>query len=169
MRITKEKAEFVAKKLTEKKMEKRQELINELKEYCTDIAVLKIPKEVIDVWKKHEKYINLRNYINIEGSGIDNYDLKRQDVVDYMPTDERNISVTKKESDYIQKMTWKINDMYNECRQLRREIENAVYNLRTYAKCEKEFPEAFKLLPKQAVSTALAVNINDIRNKINNK
>lgn len=50
---------------------------------------------------------------------------------------------------------------------LRKEIENAVFNLRTYKAVQENFPEAFEYLPTQKTTSALALNISDLRNRIN--
>lgn len=168
MRITKEKAELVAKKLTEKKVEKCKNLQNKLAEYVTEIAKSKVPKPVMDMYKEYPKYTKSKEYsICIQGEGIDNYRLSSQGITEKIPYTGEDVSVNKKQSDKIQKLHYKIEDAKKEIKQLQREIETAVYNLRTYNKCEKEFPEAFKHLPKEAITTALSVNISDIRNKLN--
>jgi hypothetical protein len=60
----------------------------------------------------------------------------------------------------------KIETMEKGIRELIINIEAALFNLRTYANVEKEFPEAFKILPVSKVNTGLMVNIKDIRCKL---
>ena len=166
MRITKEKSELVAKKLTEKKQKEKQVLEENLQEFCYNIALLKIPKPVMDMFKEYPEYVKSSSEIVVIGEGIDNYNLKHQSIGDSLPRNKEDIPVSKTESNKIQKLSDKITNLKSEIRTLKKEIETAVYNLRTYARVEKEFPEAFKYLPKEQITTALQVNISDIRNKL---
>ena len=166
MRITKEKAELVAKKLTEKKQKEKQVLEENLQEFCYNIALSKIPKPVMDMFKEYPRYVNSSSEIFVIGEGIDNYNLKYQSISNPLPKAKESIPVTKTESNKIQKLSDKITNLKSEIRTLKKEIETAVYNLKTYSRVEKEFPEAFKYLPKEQITTALQVNISDIRNKL---
>ena len=167
MRISKEKATNVAEKLLNPKREKLENLRKELSDYVTEIAKSHIPKPVNDMFKEYPEYVNsVSNSIQIEGEFIDNWSLKHRHISETIPHKNKPILVTKNQSKKIRNLFDKEERMRLEINKLRREIENAVFNLRTYSRCEKEFPEAFKFLPKKNITTALQVNVQDIRSKL---
>jgi hypothetical protein len=168
MRITKEKAELVAEKLTAKKKEKRDLIIKQLEDFSTEIALKNIPKPVMDMFAEYPKYINTRSYINIQGEGINNYSLNYRNISRELPREkgDGDLSVTKEQATLIQKLHDLEQSMRSEINLLEREITDAVYNLRTYSRCENEFPEAFKHLPKEGITTAVSINIEAIRAKL---
>jgi len=65
-RITKEIASEMAKKLTSKKTEEINALENELQTKLQEFILKKIPKELLDLFKKHPNYFNKTSSFNID-------------------------------------------------------------------------------------------------------
>lgn len=162
MRITREIATQVAKKLTEKKLKEVSELQNDLLKSFTEIVKKTIPAEVIEFHKKHKGYVNERISVQLHGNG---WEWQTLSFSEPLPLKERAFVPKPKDSDLLLNK----HNAYEEARRsllsLVEELENVLYNLRTYSKVNLEFPEATPFLPS-AKEAGLMVNINDVRKKL---
>lgn len=161
-RITKQIAENVAIKLTEKQAKEIKDLQSELKDKFTEIYLKTIPKEVLDLFKKHPDFMETRSSMQLQGNGF-NYQYIGLNAS--YPCKNHVFTPSPQDAKILLSQ---INDVYNkksELSKLKLEIETLVFGLRTYAKVKSEFPEAAPFLPK-ATSTALMVNISDLRKKL---
>lgn len=163
-RVTKQIAETVANQLMLSKAHdlKKEETI--LSEIVTKIYVSKIPLEVMVLFGVRGKFFRTRCYIKLNGNGF-NFQFFQLDCQLPDDGDTYGASFSVKECDLIKKQFGIVEDLKNQNAKLRFDIETAIFNLRTYANVEKEFPEAFKLLPARK-TTALIVNLKDIRCKL---
>jgi len=83
-----------------------------------------------------------------------------------LPSTETHYEITKEENKKLFTLVQKREKQKNEIKNLRKEIKQALINLKTFKRVETEFPEAFKFLPKN-VSTALVVNVDSIKKQLN--
>lgn len=166
-RITKDIATDVAIQLTANKKAEIKKLEDELAGFITGIYEASLSDLIKQAFKKHKGFLHTTNSIRLTGAGLSvgykyyalSYELPKCNSCGQFPMNDE-------QSAKIVKLDDKIQDLIKEHRDLKQSIENALYNLRTYANVEREFPEAFKLLPVKSVNTALMVNIKDIRCKL---
>ena len=162
-RITKEIASEIAVKMTEKRVKEIASLRKVLQTTIYKYALSKIPKAVLLCSKKHPDYFDKNTYVQFCGNGF-NYE--SFSFAPALPINNTRLIPDDKTAKDVLNQNKVIHAKDNELRSLRKEIEVSLYNLRTYKNVEKEFPEAFKLLPKN-VCTSLVINIESIREKLN--
>lgn len=168
-RITKEVAEQVAKNLIEPKVQEKAKLSQLLTNHLRDYYLTTIPEDVLIEFHKNKDYFSTCYSIRIQGEGVsDAYTY--YSIGEELPTSNKKdrIQLPPKTAEKAVKLIDSIRDKKTEIEKLSREIQIALYNLRTYKNVETEFPEAFKYLPEAKVNTALAINIKDIRCKLDN-
>ncbi len=163
-RITKAIAEDVAIKLVKERENEISQLKKNLSHYVTNLHIDRIPDSVMKAFKTNASYINSQQTMHINGSGLDRF--FRVNMEKTLPYNGEHLEVTDEQCDIIKASHNLIEDKKTAKNRLQSEIEIALFNLRTYNNVEKEFPEAFKLLPKQSINTALAINLKDIRCKL---
>jgi len=164
-RITKEIAHATAVSLLSKKKDKLEGLKKQLQDKVTEAVRKTIPADVLEVFSEHPCYFKVNSQTRLVGSGFgyDYFSLNQT-----LPkTDAHNPKIEEKEASKIVALHNKIEEAEKEYKRLRTEIEVALFAFRTYANVEKEFPEAFALLPTK-VSQAVMVNISSIRSQIAN-
>jgi len=162
-RITKEIAHATAVSLLSKKKEALNGLKVKLKTLVTDAVKKTIPKEVLQLFETHKHYFKTHYNTRLHGAGF-GYEYYQ---FDQLPDDGNDPSVSVADGNKILALSNKIEKAEEEYKQLLKEIEVALFAFRTYSNVEKEFPEAFALLPTK-VSQAVMVNINSIRSQIAN-
>lgn len=161
-RITKQIAEDVAVKLTKKQALEIEKLQKDMKQKFTEIYLKTIPKEIMDLFEKYPKYFEKRSSFQISGNGFQYQQLHTDK--DY-PSSQYSYSLKEKDASLMLGLMNTLDDKKNELYKLKKEVANLLFNLRTYAKVNSEFPEASPFLPK-TVTTALMVNISDLREKL---
>jgi len=162
MNITKVIATNAAEKLTEKQKAEIKTLKNELSVVFEEIYLKSIPKNIIDAHKKNPNYFRQRQDFQLSGNGFKYEYVNCMNNVPYISNcflpDEASAFV-------IRGMLDKIEDKLKAYQKLFKEIEIALFQLRTYKRVEENFPEAFLLLPNQT-TTAISLNISDLRQKL---
>jgi hypothetical protein len=166
-RITKQIAEVTANELVKSKKEKIKILESEFKKKLYQMVLKNTPDDVVKFYKKHPNFMKTNFYVEISGNGFEyqritldsSFPSKNGDRFQLLPDVE-----TAKEllSSFNQ-----INDLKEQSDRLKSDLENAIFNLRTYKSVQENFPEAFLLLPK-IVNNSVAINLSDIRNRIKN-
>lgn len=161
-RITKQIAENVAVKLTEKQALEIKELKVNLSDTFTSIYLNTIPKQVMELHLKYPEFIETRSSMQCQGNGFQwqSISLNRN-----LPAKNHVFSPEEKDAKLLLKLLNEIDDKKSELSKLKHEIEVLVFRLKTYAKVNSEFPEANPFLPN-SVSSALMVNISDLRKKL---
>ena len=164
--MTKQLASEIAVKMTVERFQKNENLKQEISFKVRDSYVKNLNHKIVDIWLNENNlspFLKMAGYINLVGNGFDHESFK-VDVpskngytVVYEPTPEEakewRISINRYEKEK------------SDVRQLRREIETILYNLRTFQKIQTEFPEAAVYLP-QATSSSLSICVDDIRKKL---
>lgn len=164
MRITKKLAEDVAVSLLQKKKEEIKNLRNELSEYAYDLAASTIPDEVKEFDKKFPEYVSKETHISFSEKWFE-YQWKNFYFPEgkSLPLKSEYLEVEREVLKQIEAKQDHISKLENEYRQARREVENAIFNLRTVANVKKELPEAIPFLPEPGQTTALTVRIDKVR------
>lgn len=162
-RITKDMAFETAKKMTVKKQTALDKTKKELKKIMQTYAVSKIPKEIMVCFKKHKNVFNTQSCLRLVGNGFNH---EWVDLEESLPLENTVFSPEGNLAKEIRTLLDSISTKDKELKELRKEIETALYNLRTYAKTQKDFPEAYGFLPSPNSETALTVNISAIRKKL---
>lgn len=161
-RITKSIAENVATKLTDKQAREIKELKEGLILKFTEIYLNQLPEHVKSAFGDHPDYFKQRISVNLNGNGF-NWDCFY--FTQQLPCTGSTFEPSAKDASILVKISNNIEAMEKEFKQLKLEIETLVFGLRTYAKVKSEFPEAAPFLP-ETTSTALMVNISDLRKKL---
>lgn len=164
-RITKEIAHEVALKLTSKKFEEYQKLIEELSLKTFELYSATIPKEIIELSKKFPHYFDFSQHLNVTGNGF-SYDQIKISEKSVVRSGNKYFTPSPQDAKVLMTIKNKIEDAKKSYNDLAREIENLVYHLRTYTKVMEQFPEAVPFLPNKAITNALTINIDDIRKKL---
>ena len=163
-RITKELANRIAEKLISKQLEEVKKLNFEFEEKVY-LAILKtIPKEVMDCYEKNPDFFNTTRSFYMYGKGWHSETIassKKLPKNNFFSAEKLNEA----DSNKLLKERQLIDDKKLEAKKLLKEIEVALYSLRTYTRISEHLPEAIPFLPS-ATSTALQVNLSDIRKKI---
>jgi len=164
-KITKTIAAEVADKVTAKLKEKIQDAEFEMQKAVTEMLKAKVPKEVLEQYKKYKEYFRERTHVNLNNNGYSNRYVK---LTESLPsTDSTYISdLTNKEVaplDKIEQKKEKLKDKYNRTYQ---EIESTLIGLGTYKRVQEQFPELYKYLPSAAVSTGLMIVPEKIRETV---
>ena len=162
-RITKDIAHEVARKLTSKKTEEINKIEKELQLKLEGFLLEKVPKEIMDLFKKHPNYFEKTSSFRISGNGFNYEYLQTKNSIPYCGNN--SFTPTAEQAKPLMELNNKITDLKKKKSELFREIQNLLYNLRTYSKVISEFPEAEPFLPK-TITNKLIVNISDIRNQL---
>ena len=165
MRITKDKAELVAERLTSKHNDVIKEKQRVLTEYVGQVVVSKIPEAVKQMFKEFPEWVCSSRNIHLKHHLLDNYSYRSHFISVLIPVNESFV-VTDKEAKKVVKMVDEIEQLKKDLKKLKKEIEAAVYNLKTYKRCETDFPEAFKWLPMEKPTAEISIKIEDIRKQL---
>lgn len=163
MRITKQIAENVAERLTETKVKNLEAQKQKIKDLVTELIREKTPHEVVLLSKKHTSFFTITDRFRFD---TEDFKWEYFESNERFPSTEKHYELTKEENKKLFTLVQKREKQKNEIKQLRKEIEQALINLKTFKRVETEFPEAFKFLPKNG-STALVVNVDSIRKQLN--
>ena len=160
-RITKDVATETAKLLLVKRKTEIEKLKKQCKERATEWYNQALPPEVAKCFLKHPKYFKQSGYGYFTGTGIG----QRTIDIDMQPTTNITNYQVLNDADAVdlEATTNLINSLEKKYRSYLNDIAISIYHLRTYQNVEREFPEAFKLLPKPKISQVPAINIKSIR------
>jgi uncharacterized phage infection (PIP) family protein YhgE len=157
-------AQEVAEKLTEKKQQKIEALEKSFENKLKEEYLKTIPQDVLEAANKFPEYFNKTGCLYIHGNGWSHQYISITGSIiskrnrDYFEPNQDIADVLKKDYNNIQKLQSEISE-------LKRDIKATLIGLKTYNRVKTEFPEAFEFLPEK-ITTALALNINDIRKKL---
>jgi len=154
-------------KSTRDKIEAKQK---ELSDFNEKIVLNLIPKEILsaisklpDGWveKSNNFYFN-SPYGNVGVSVCTTNRLPRKH-------NEYGIKINKVDFEKVKSLTDEINAMKNKSKQLKEQIVSSLLKLRTLERIKKDFPEAYKHFPKDAMSSnnIIAIPIENILKSIN--
>lgn len=162
MNVTKQIASEVAEKLIQKQGLELIELKENLKQKFEEIVLNTIPKYIKDFYKKHPRYMDTRQSFQLSGNG---FEYKYLNTKNEVPAFSHSFQPNDRDAIILHGLLNEIDKKEKQYEKLFSEIEIALFGLRTYKRVEENFPEAFLLLPNK-ITTSLAINISDLRNKI---
>lgn len=163
MRITKESAEVLSKKLSEKYLESLKKVKSELSEYVTAEYIKDIPAPVIKIFASESAYFRKDSRIMLSGEFGHQYIPATKSV----PNDQytATLTLTKERINKISGLIKKRDDLEKKYKDIKGEIYQALIALGTYKRISDQFPEAAIYLP-QAQTMALTIDINKVRSYI---
>lgn len=166
MRITKTIAEWVAKQLTQPKRLEQWAIRNKRSELVRAYYLNQLPDDILKLYNTYPNYFKKTTSTRIDAPGLSgNYNSYSLGTA--LPEKHGScLVISAKDAEPIIEFDNIDVSMGKEIETLQANIESALLSLRTYNKVQKEFPEAFKLLPPSSVNTGLAINIKDIRCKL---
>lgn len=167
MRITKELTYKIIDQLVKPITDKIKENDNEISQIVQNYVLKDCPKEIINLWKQKSNWIHTENNISFTYLGQHSwcYFPKREET----PIKKRSISIEDRDvAERIQSIVNNNNELNKKKRSLEKELEVTILKLSTFARIREQFPEAAKLLPDENKRTEIALNIEDVRNKLKN-
>lgn len=160
--ITKTMAAEAAKKLTEKKAEDLQKSAEKISEVFEEMYKKTLSSEVLDLFEKHPSYFKSRTSFQLKGEGL-NYEYVCLNKG--LPYSSNIFTPTKTQAAELRKALDSIERKRKILHDLKTEIEITLWSLRSYKKIAEFLPEAVPFLP-QKMTTALAVNVSDLRQRL---
>ena len=160
--ITKTMAAEVAKKLTEKKAESSAAAKTELQRAFTEMYEQKVNPEILKLYAKHPSYFNRRTDFQVSGNGLS---YEWFETTKEMPCANAQFKPDADQAEELIKLKGVKDARDSELRKLRYELETVLWSLRSYKKIAEFLPEAVPFLP-QKITTALAVNVSDLRQRL---
>lgn len=166
MRISQALASQIASKMVQSKRTVQSELQKEYREYFTTVAEKKVPKDVMDFFKKHSEYVKTTSSMRVDGKGISRLDISLTRAIPSVSPNcyYEHIDLSEAEATKGKKLHQDWVKMKENTDTLESEIETALINLRTYANIQKELPEASQYLPEQGLT--VIVNTTELRKKL---
>lgn len=164
-RITKKIAEDVARKLVAPKKEKLEQRKQEFEKNITEICWNKVPIEISTEFLRHPEFFRTTSTFKPSGNG---WNFQTLHLSENLPNKYGNsfcFEMDVKTSNALLKEYNRNKDQKEEIEELQRDLENILFNLRTYKAVTENFPEAAEHLPK-IVNNSIALNLSDIRNRI---
>lgn len=164
-RITNDIAKQVATKLLEKKKEAQLAAAKKYQQFLEDEAFKQVPKEIMDLLEKHNRFFNKVSAVKLIGHGFEHETVKMSKSI---PSSDYNYFILEMTASLATKImnlkraSDKAKEDYDKSFQI---LEQALINCRTFKNVEQNIPEAKPYLP-QAKTMALAINYADVRKLI---
>jgi hypothetical protein len=168
MKITKSKSEEIAFFLTKSKENQINELQLELSKKLKEVYDKSIPKEILELQKKHPDYFEMTSYVSLYENGFNGQRLflgKERSI--FNQNSRSSLSLNSVDGAILFKLYNKFSDAKKELKDIRIEVQNIILMLGTKLKVLKEFPEAescFKDVNSKC--TDVSICVSDIRKKI---
>lgn len=168
MRITKTMAKEIATKMVAPISEQIKALRKERSIFLYKYFKSKLPIEISKLCfnEEYAKYFCMNDNVKISfGGRCSNYfSLKKELPINNYET----IFFTGKESDKMEEFEAELKKLFDKKRELKRDAEIAIFEARTDKRLSELWPEAFTYLPKDLQCTAVAVQIDTVKNKFKN-
>lgn len=163
--MNKELSYQIAKALLSKKKTALTKQENEFSKQLTAEYESQVPKSVMKAFKEFKGYMNYTKSISIHGPGFTSCygNSLIKDVPEH--SSERGLRLIGERADYFRKLLDQMQASQNAYKKLYNETVNALQGLSTFARIQKELPEAVPYLPK-STSQALQINLTDLRERI---
>lgn len=165
MRITKDLTYQIVEKLVSPITEKIKENDGKISKIVQDYVLKDCPKEIIHLWKQKSKWINVACNISFSYLGQHSWC--------YFPNSQdtpiQNSQIHIEDRVIAEQIQAIVNDnigMKKKSKELSKELEITILKLSTFARIKEQFPEAAELLPDEKKQTEIALNIQDVRNKL---
>lgn len=166
MRITKQIAADVAKKLLSKKNDELSEMQKQLSAKALEFYLETVPSDVLNLYKKEPSYMQSASSITLRGYGFSTENIYFGKNAPSKSQYSAYADLSQEANKTLRSLKDKVSDFKKEYDKTRIELEAALFSLRTYKNVEIHLPEATPFLPKKNDCTSLAINFDDLRNKI---
>lgn len=160
--ITKTQAQEIAVKLTVNQQKEYDKARKETQTFFTEKYLATVPDEVKNLFEKYPSYFDSSKEFQLQGNG---FNWQYVQTLKEVPYSKRTYSPDPKEAEKLLKLLNTEDCKRAELKKLRSEIEIALNSLRTFKRINESFPEASQYLTIKT-STALAVNLSEIREKL---
>lgn len=172
-RISKTAAHEVAIALVAKQRTELEEQEKRLSHVVTSLVMDRIPKEVHDFYEKFPKYVKTTQSARLTGLGWNREWLELEAKVPFMSNGSGSCNFELVfETKQHEKAANGLKDLHNNFIQskkdlinLRSDIENTVYALKTLKAISEHFPEALPYLPKTP-NTSLIIDTTALRQRL---
>lgn len=165
-KVTKTIAAQVAEKITAKLKEKIKDVEKEMQVAVTEMMINRVPKEVMEVFKKYPNYMHIRKSVSLNSSG---YQYRGVTLTQEIPVLNGNSYInemTKKEVAPLDKIEQRKSVLEDKYRRTYQEIESTLIGLGTYKRVQKQFPELYKYLPSAPGNMSLMLVPEKIRETV---
>lgn len=165
MRITKDLTLKIVNQLVKPITDKINENSNSISGIIKDYILKDCPIEILDLWHKNSNWVNTSSYVSFSYLGQSSSCSFKKDI----PIKSKHIIIEDREiAEQVQKIINCNLDLKKKHRELSTELEVTILKLATFARIKDQFPEAAQLLPDENKRTEIALNIQDVRNKLKN-
>lgn len=163
-RITKLVAKGIVTQLTQAKNDAITKEVQTVKEYISKRYADSLPTLVTHCYARHKNYFKTTRTVNVVGAGF-HHDSIEIDLTPNGSNDRPILSLSTPEDEAAYQLYSKIQDDVANLKKLRRDIENALMSLATYARIKDQFPEAAPFL-NEPITTAVSINLSIIRQQL---
>jgi hypothetical protein len=158
--------EQIAGKMTEKSKKYAEQMDREWKELATTIYESQLPVEVMKLFKSHSEYVQTVRDLYIDGHGLNREYVELSKQLPSPTKYNNTIKLTAAIGEKLVNAKRKKEKAFDDYKQLLREIESALYALKTDKNVRENLPEAIPYLPPP-MSNALVVNFDALQKKLN--
>ena len=169
MKVSKQMAEDLAKKLVESRNAEINEVEKKLRELSDKIYEKTVPVALIPVFEKHRDFMRSTNSFQVYGNGLNGEQFK---LSKSMPGkgDYTNIQPTEKECEKLKTLFYQIKDLKKAKEDLQRRTERALISLSTTKKVADQFPELKDFLARAESNKFLPIpNLEQLKKDLKNK
>ncbi len=164
-RISQDLAGQIAFKLTQKSRTAAELLHKEYRQLVEDAYNAQVPKMVTDTFAKHPEWFNTRTRVDFSGHGFRWEQVQTSNAVICNGGQNANLELTDKLATQLFKAKEKWRKADEAVKELQKETDQALINLRTFKNIRENIPEAAPFLPPP-MSNSLVVNVDSLNRKL---
>lgn len=165
MRISKDLAGQIAYKLTDKTRLLVEKIKKDYQEVVTVLYEAQTPQAVIDCKKKFPDWFGTKSCVYFSGHGLSHENCTTTRQIISNNWSNAHLELNSKIADKITKAKRKYDKVKDDYNQLKKETEQALINLGTYARIRENIPAAAPFLPPP-ISNALVCNFDSLNSKL---
>lgn len=165
-RISQDLASQIAFKLTAKSRAAADLLKKEYQSLVYELYLEETPAEIKKMFTKYPEWFYTRQVVSFFGHGFrfESVTVEKPVIVNTSNRDA-NLTLTDAIANKLTKFKRKYEKADADCKELKRETEQALINLRTFQRIRENIPEAAPFLPPP-MSNALVVNVDALNKKL---
>lgn len=165
-RISQDLASQIAYKLTSKSRAAAEVLRKEYRDLVLQFYLEETPNAIKKTFELFPEWFSTRRTVALTGHGF-RYEKVNVDipVICNAGSGDAHLTLTDDIANKITKAKMKWEKADAECNDLKKEVETAMINLRTFQRIRENIPEAARFLPPP-MSNALVVNVDSLNKKL---